>query len=36
MVVKVGTFNLTKYGYVEGRVTRVSRDAVMDEERGLY
>ena len=35
-VVKIQTFNFTKYGYIEGRVTRVSRDAVMDEERGLY
>jgi hemolysin D len=35
-IVKVETFNFTKYGYVEGRVTRVSRDAVMDPERGLY
>jgi len=35
-IVKVETFNFTKYGYLDGAVTRVSRDAVMDPERGLY
>ncbi len=33
-IVKIETFNFTKYGYIEGRVARVSRDAVIDRERG--
>lgn len=35
VVVKIETFNFTKYGYVEGVVTQKSRDAVTDEARRL-
>jgi hemolysin D len=35
-MVKVETFDFTKYGLNEGEVTKVSRDAVLDEEQGLY
>ena len=35
-IVKIETFNFTKYGYIEGKVSKVSRDAVMDKDRGLY
>jgi hemolysin D len=35
VIVKIETFNFTKYGYVEGVVTQVSHDAVTDKERGL-
>ncbi|MCP5199488.1 MAG: HlyD family type I secretion periplasmic adaptor subunit [Gammaproteobacteria bacterium] len=34
--VKVETFNFTKYGYLTGRVRKVSRDAVADPEHGLH
>ncbi|MBI5648636.1 MAG: HlyD family type I secretion periplasmic adaptor subunit, partial [Ignavibacteriae bacterium] len=34
-VVKIETFNFTKYGSVRGKVRRVSHDAVADEKRGL-
>ncbi|MBI5615682.1 MAG: hypothetical protein HY943_05265 [Gammaproteobacteria bacterium] len=34
-VVKVETFNFTKYGFVRGKVGKVSHDAVADEKRGL-
>ncbi len=33
--IKLETFLFTKYGTIPGRVTSVSRDAVMDEKRGL-
>ena len=35
-IVKIETFNFTKYGYIEGRVSKVSRDAMMDKDKGLY
>ena len=35
-IVKIETFNFTKYGYIEGKVSKVSRDAVMDKDKGLY
>lgn len=35
-MVKVETFDFTKYGLIEGEVTKISRDAVLDEEQGLY
>ncbi len=35
-IVKIETFNFTKYGYIEGTVFKVSRDAVMDKDKGLY
>jgi hemolysin D len=35
-IVKVETFNFTKYGYLDGTVKKVSRDAVIDKELGLY
>lgn len=35
-IVKIETFNFTKYGYIDGTVSKVSRDAVMDKDRGLY
>ncbi|MBI4694389.1 MAG: HlyD family efflux transporter periplasmic adaptor subunit [Gammaproteobacteria bacterium] len=34
-MVKVETFNFTKYGFVRGRVRKVSPDAVADEKHGL-
>jgi hemolysin D len=34
-VVKVETFNFTRYGFVRGKVRKVSHDAVADEKRGL-
>ncbi|MBI4694381.1 MAG: HlyD family type I secretion periplasmic adaptor subunit [Gammaproteobacteria bacterium] len=34
-VIKVETFNFTKYGFVRGNVVKVSHDAVADEKRGL-
>ncbi|MBB5018373.1 hemolysin D [Chitinivorax tropicus] len=33
--VKVETFPYTRYGYLQGRVTSVSSDAINDEKRGL-
>ncbi len=35
-IVKIETFNFTKYGYLEGTVRQVSRDAVIDKDLGLY
>lgn len=35
-VVKIETFNFTKYGYLKGEVRQVSRDAVIDKDLGLY
>ncbi len=35
-IVKVETFNFTKYGFISGTVAKVSRDAVIDKELGLY
>lgn len=35
-MVKVETFDFTKYGLIEGTVTKVSRDAVLDDKQGLY
>ncbi len=35
-IVKIETFNFTKYGYIDGTVSKVSRDAVMDKDKGLY
>ena len=35
-IVKIETCNFTKYGYIEGRVSKVSRDAMMDKDKGLY
>ncbi|WP_413662761.1 HlyD family type I secretion periplasmic adaptor subunit [Microbulbifer sp. CNSA002] len=34
VTVKVSTYNFTKYGTVSGVVANISKDAVMDEERG--
>ena len=34
-IVKIETFNFTKYGYVNGTVREVSHDAVSDKEHGL-
>ena len=34
-VVKIETFNFTKYGTINAKVTAVSNDAVNDEKRGL-
>ncbi|MBI5615681.1 MAG: hypothetical protein HY943_05260 [Gammaproteobacteria bacterium] len=34
-VIKIETFNFTKYGFVRGHVMKVSHDAVADEKRGL-
>ncbi|MBI4692473.1 MAG: HlyD family efflux transporter periplasmic adaptor subunit [Gammaproteobacteria bacterium] len=34
-VVKVETFNFAKYGFVRGRVRKVSHDAVADEKHGI-
>jgi hemolysin D len=34
-VVKLETFPFTRYGYVEGTVKTVSRDAITDEKQGL-
>ena len=33
---KIKTFNFTKYGYIEGKVAKVSQDAVIDKDKGLY
>ena len=33
--VKIGTFNFTKYGLIDGTLTTVSNDAVPDEQLGL-
>ena len=33
--VKIETFEYTKYGTIEGKVSHVSRDAIQDEKRGL-
>jgi hemolysin D len=35
-IVKVETFKFTKYGYLDGTVKKVSRDAVIDKDLGLY
>ncbi|MGQ5523626.1 HlyD family type I secretion periplasmic adaptor subunit [Chitinimonas sp. PSY-7] len=35
VTVKVETFPYTRYGYLRGRVTSVSNDAINDEKRGL-
>lgn len=35
-MVKVETFDFTKYGLIEGVVRKVSRDAVLDERQGLH
>lgn len=35
-IVKIETFNFTKYGYIKGKVAKVSRDAVIDKDKGLY
>ncbi|MBI2800140.1 MAG: HlyD family type I secretion periplasmic adaptor subunit [Gammaproteobacteria bacterium] len=34
-IVKIETFNFTKYGYLTGKVSKVSHDAVADKEQGL-
>ena len=34
-IVKIETFNFTKYGYVNGTVREVSHDAVSDKDHGL-
>jgi hemolysin D len=33
--VKIDTFEYTKYGTISGKVTTVSRDAIVDEKKGL-
>lgn len=33
--IKVHTFPFTKYGVIDGEVTRISDDAIIDEQRGL-
>ncbi|WP_181012904.1 HlyD family type I secretion periplasmic adaptor subunit [Citrobacter amalonaticus] len=35
VTVKVDTFDFTRYGWVDGTLTRLSADAVEDKERGL-
>ena len=35
-VVKIETFNFSKYGYLNGTVKKISRDAVIDQDEGLY
>ena len=35
VVIKVETFDFTKYGFVHGTVNKVSRDAIADRDRGL-
>jgi len=34
-IVKIATFPYTRYGYLTGRVTTVSGDAIQDEKKGL-
>ena len=34
-MVNIETFNFTKYGFVHGKVTKVSHDAAVDHDRGL-
>src|SRR6185436_19726908 len=34
-VVKIETFPYTRYGYLTGKVTTVSSDAIQDEKKGL-
>ncbi|MGG5965144.1 HlyD family type I secretion periplasmic adaptor subunit [Salmonella enterica] len=35
VAVKIETFNYTRYGFITGTVSSVSRDAIEDEKRGL-
>lgn len=35
VIVKVETFNFTKYGYLNGKIRKVSHDAVLDNKQGL-
>ena len=34
-IVKIETFNFTKYGFVQGTVGKVSHDAIADKDHGL-
>jgi hemolysin D len=35
VAVKIDTYDYTKYGTISGKVTHVSRDAIVDEKKGL-